>query len=793
MQRTFLPLEPHGLDCHPKKRHKSTSDQGSGSTTNTTFPGGKLISDHISLVSHHQMAVLLEEHDKQPLPHCDEVFPWLHGYSGSKEPPRGYRWTAVIRSQPLSHGMIENSGLLKSSLDPHEFLMAWDHRKHSLESVIQDVAKSVTLSDDELKLLIHACKKYKLFPFLVTDADAQGKYGAGAAKNRVCSSTPTSQPNQSSGWKQPGMFRRFDLQVAKFIEMSHTCVVYCLNETQHWTSCHCQELAMLVYVARKCVDPLGDFKIGILNTKKIDPNWWGTRPMKVEALQKEKVTQLASDFDVASFNNWDRDLFYRERLEISKMSSASCVSSEYSTWCGNSTDFEIFRLTSRLSAHDSAQNNGHIVTGHQNLNTVVRLPNLATSNQRTVDTQLFNFPHPSKEWKFFVHCTESSALPELSKISKLLKHVQSEFSIDHTVISFPNSGSLGLGNLNLDSIKVILNTCYLIYCVGKLTSFGSLIYCSDGYTEASFLLVAYSIFVWDLPLDQVLFKLHKDAQRPFFLFPVDLQVLGHLQILLRELSPKRINTTTSCLEIDPDLFSKMFFIKYQDNYNLAQLKGPLPSKVLPHLYLGSLEHAQSPNLLQELDITNIVSVGETMPWLSTAISRQKTLKASQINYSQTVQRSNVSVTMSSSEITRIEAKSSKIDNYGSSIVEANGFRVLHITDVDDNGEDRLLAQLDEALSFIDECYKRDEKVLVHCMVGVSRSATVCIAECMRRLDCDILRAYLYVRVRRLNIIIQPNLMFVYELCKWQEAQGKRRTVDWHIVCRAISELNRMYF
>ena len=89
----------------------------------------------------------------------------------------------------------------------------------------------------------------------------------------------------------------------------------------------------------------------------------------------------------------------------------------------------------------------------------------------------------------------------------------------------------------------------------------------------------------------------------------------------------------------------------------------------------------------------------------------------------------------------------------------------------------------------------DEKVFVHCMVGVSRSATVCIAECMKRLDCGLLKAYLYVRVRRLNIIIQPSLMFVYELLKWQELLNPSDPDiiwDWNMACRCIAQLNSNY-
>jgi dual specificity MAP kinase phosphatase len=58
--------------------------------------------------------------------------------------------------------------------------------------------------------------------------------------------------------------------------------------------------------------------------------------------------------------------------------------------------------------------------------------------------------------------------------------------------------------------------------------------------------------------------------------------------------------------------------------------------------------------------------------------------------------------------------------------------------------------------------------LVHCRVGVSRSATICIAEVMKTQKLSFPRAYCYVRARRLNVIIQPHLRFAYELLKWEE-------------------------
>lgn len=60
------------------------------------------------------------------------------------------------------------------------------------------------------------------------------------------------------------------------------------------------------------------------------------------------------------------------------------------------------------------------------------------------------------------------------------------------------------------------------------------------------------------------------------------------------------------------------------------------------------------------------------------------------------------------------------------------------------------------------------------------------------------RAYCFVRARRLNVIIQPHLRFVYELMKWDEIQQERRgepirrDMEWPSVAREIAAMNRPY-
>ncbi len=104
--------------------------------------------------------------------------------------------------------------------------------------------------------------------------------------------------------------------------------------------------------------------------------------------------------------------------------------------------------------------------------------------------------------------------------------------------------------------------------------------------------------------------------------------------------------------------------------------------------------------------------------------------------------------------------------------------------------------------FVERGRLKGTATLVHCRVGVSRSATICIAEVMRSCGLSFPRAYCFVRARRLNVIIQPHLRFAYELLKWEEqllrdrsgkeGSGFNRELEWAEIAREVALMNRPY-
>ncbi|KAK5165115.1 tyrosine/serine/threonine protein phosphatase pps1 [Saxophila tyrrhenica] len=281
-----------------------------------------------------------------------------------------------------------------------------------------------------------------------------------------------------------------------------------------------------------------------------------------------------------------------------------------------------------------------------------------------------------------------------------------------------------------------------------------LIHCADGYTESSLLALAYFMYAHCVPCHTAWLELHRDKGRNFFAYSSDVALLRAIQPRILQASPRHSGDLKQLCPTTPDWIERM--------------DGSLPSRIMPYMYLGNLGHANNPALLKELGIGQILSVGEPVSWSKQVIDAWP---------------------------------------------EEN---LLFVDRVQDNGVDPLMEEFGRCLEFIgslphpsvlyrlltheypENGRKKGTATLVHCRVGVSRSATICIAEVMNELNLSFPRAYCFVRARRLNVIIQPHLRFCYELLKWEEFQCQkrgrpvRRELEWASIAREIAAMNKPY-
>ncbi|KAF9645993.1 hypothetical protein BDM02DRAFT_379927 [Thelephora ganbajun] len=230
----------------------------------------------------------------------------------------------------------------------------------------------------------------------------------------------------------------------------------------------------------------------------------------------------------------------------------------------------------------------------------------------------------------------------------------------------------------------------------------------------------------------------------------------------------------------------------QSWFNDPRFNGSFPSRVLPFLYLGDLNHASNAYMLHALGITHVVSVGECAlvpppEYKNPSCSPPRERRAS----------------------LWIEEREGRI-------------KVLDIQGICDDGIDTLEPQLGPICDWIEKARLEGGQVLVHCRVGVSRSATVTIAYVMKHLGISLVDAYLIVRSRRLSVLIQPNMRLLYNLLGWelklikerceretrevQEAddpsqiqvpesklrQGLSRCLNWPYLAREVHALNEKY-
>ncbi|KAJ3809725.1 hypothetical protein F5876DRAFT_43269 [Lentinula aff. lateritia] len=229
---------------------------------------------------------------------------------------------------------------------------------------------------------------------------------------------------------------------------------------------------------------------------------------------------------------------------------------------------------------------------------------------------------------------------------------------------------------------------------------------------------------------------------------------------------------------------------HQSWFNDPRFDGSFPSRVLPFLYLGNLAHASNVYMLQALGITHVVSVGEC------ALVPPDSHNARGHGPSGNNQGSGHFIPSKSSA------------HQGSLWIEerAGRIKVLDIQGVCDDGIDTLEPQLEPICDWIDQARQEGGQVLVHCRVGVSRSATVTIAYVMKHLSLPLVDAYLIVRSRRLSVLIQPNMRLLYNLLGWEIKLAKDRAgnddeklrkelscaLSWPFLAKEVHALNEKY-
>ncbi|XP_056373884.1 dual specificity protein phosphatase 16 [Hyla sarda] len=157
-----------------------------------------------------------------------------------------------------------------------------------------------------------------------------------------------------------------------------------------------------------------------------------------------------------------------------------------------------------------------------------------------------------------------------------------------------------------------------------------------------------------------------------------------------------------------------------------------PTRILPHLYLGCQRDVLNKELMQQNEIGFVLNASNTCP---------------------------------------------KPDF----ICDSHFLRVP----VNDSFCEKILPWLDKSVDFIEKAKASNGRVLVHCLAGISRSATIAIAYIMKRMDMTLDEAYRFVKEKRPTI--SPNFNFLGQLLDF-EKKIKTQTGQTAPVCRLKLQL-----
>ena len=215
-----------------------------------------------------------------------------------------------------------------------------------------------------------------------------------------------------------------------------------------------------------------------------------------------------------------------------------------------------------------------------------------------------------------IHTTDTAMIPMPFVLNKATKGLE----LGHQCLDFPSSGSLMPPSDDDSQVDDLVRTVRWMYTLANpgvgaadestdrpRKAHKIIILCPDGYTESSFLLIAYLMYAEGLPAHDAWLKLHCGKERNFFAYHTDVMFLRSVEKRLLRESPHHERAMLLSRQPAPSWFSAM--------------DGSLPSRITPYMYLGNLSHANNPGMLWELGIRRILSIGEPFHWSRQDVER----------------------------------------------------------------------------------------------------------------------------------------------------------------------------
>lgn len=402
-----------------------------------------------------------------------------------------------------------------------------------------------------------------------------------------------------------------------------------------------------------------------------------------------------------------------------------------------------------------------------------------------------------QDFRLIINCSEKFTFPTLSFLHDCISGKKRDTII---YLTFPSSGAFDITRITHEQALSLLNVLKLIHRYTRVFNENAFIFSYDGYTGLSFLVIALAC-LWRTkgdfrPLEEVILELlGHDSDIRLYFFQGDLVFLKRFEKFILWLSSFKLNDDVLLTSLDYGQINQTYNAwvcsyprKVYDWFDYAK-DNNFPSRILSNLYLGTLFHASSSTILLSTNIERIVSLGERPAWLMYL----PVVFEDEMKYS--------------SGVKKVIAPIYRLNNGNYSIYYLKDLKIsleftlkefIYVHGLKDDGRDSILELLIDAPEsvcslLLHQCKSENPNTLIHCRIGVSRSATFVIALLMKYKRMTLNEAFVFVHVRRLNTLIQPNLKLFYDLYFFNEYLFKDKSYNcWWELCKQIRSLNTYY-
>ncbi|KAG2733432.1 hypothetical protein G9P44_002957 [Scheffersomyces stipitis] len=426
-------------------------------------------------------------------------------------------------------------------------------------------------------------------------------------------------------------------------------------------------------------------------------------------------------------------------------------------------------------------------------------------------------------FKLIISCHENASLPSMKMLSAIMSDLAKPNSASVYYLEFPSSGCFNANAITVPDITAFLNVLKLIYMVVFKYDLKVFIFSFDGFTGLSLLAICIAQLLGAKNTEDSIQELLENKGKPMhtsmrlYYFKSDLTFLKHFERIIDYLKNKLLDLPGYINSLDFHEMNSYHLIHPMQTPSKTDWFNPLvdnnfPSRIFDNLYLGSLQHANSTTILNSTKITNIISIGECPSWFSHFKNQVIFDYEVRNRYRSGVQVLSPIYSFNDNECHIYEVDFSNLDKrkltyYGHNFPKYLKSLVF-IHNLKDDGKDSILDLLTNCPDHIQSKFLLTESketapgtTLIHCRIGVSRSASIVLASMMRKFRLNLLSCYMYLRVQRFNIIIQPNLRLFYELYIFEHFLGirhdsngdrKGRIYNWEVLCSEIHKLNSHY-